>query len=149
MTPAYAAQLGLNQRPTNIGAQEINDSALKTYGMTTAGFLVEDKRGRTRFFEKTFLLADISMEVILGMPFFSFSHVDIDFKTATEELTWRTYTTTEAIPTARQVELIDKYEFVKVALDENLETFVVYIVAVEVSGMTIHPSRAKQVPLDV
>ena len=51
------------------------------------------------------------------------------------------------MPTTKQVELIDKKKFVKAALDENSETFVMYVAALEVplSGMTIHPSRVSQI----
>ena len=41
----------------------------------------------------------------------------------------------------RKVELINKYDFIKVVLDENSEIFVVYIVTLKVvasAGMTIH-----------
>ena len=41
----------------------------------------------------------------------------------------------------RKVELIDKYDFAKVVLNENSETFVVYVVALkvaELAGMIIH-----------
>lgn len=45
------------------------------------------------------------------------------------------------IPTAKQVELIDIYNFVKVALDKNFETFVIYMVALEASvAMPIYSS---------
>lgn len=144
MTPTFASKLGLPTRRTNVGAQKIDGSALQTYGMATAGFSVHDKLGRVRFFEETFLLADTSMEVILGMLFLSLSNADVQF--GVEELTWRTYAAAKAIPTARRVELIDKHEFVKAALDENSKTFVVHVSALEVQAeMTIHPSRIAQI----
>ena len=40
MTPAFAAKLGLSIRPTGIGAQKIDGSTLKTYGMVIAGFSI-------------------------------------------------------------------------------------------------------------
>ena len=85
MTLAYAAYLGLEVRVTNIGAQKINGSSLATYGMVIAAFQVVDKLGRSRFFQETFLLADISMEVVLGMLFLTFSNADVLF--AKKELT--------------------------------------------------------------
>ena len=45
------------------------------------------------------------MKVVLGMPFLAFSNADFQF--GAERLTWRSYTAAEALPTARQVELID------------------------------------------
>ena len=47
--------------------------------MFLASFQVEDKLGRTRFFQETFLLADISTEVVLGMPFLTLSNANIQF----------------------------------------------------------------------
>ncbi len=142
MTPGFAAKLGLIPRPTNVGAQIIDGSTLVTYGMALAGFSLQDSLGRVRFFEETFLLADISMEVILGMSFLSFSNADFQFGAG--ELTWRSYTVAEALPTARRRGLIDKHEFAKAALGENSETFVVHVAALEAPepAMSIHPSRA-------
>ena len=99
MTPAFAAKLGLSTQPTNVGAQKIDGSTLKTYGMTIAGFLIQDELGKIRFFVVTFLLADTSMDVILGMAFLFLSNADVQFDTG--NLTWRTYSTVEALPTTR------------------------------------------------
>ena len=81
MTPAFAARLGVSVRSTSIGAQKIDGSALKTYGIAIAGFSIQDKSGKARFFEETFFLADTSMEVVLGMPFRALSNADIQFDT--------------------------------------------------------------------
>ena len=110
--------------------------------MVLASFQVEDKLGRIRFFQETFLLADISTEVVLGMPFLTLSNADVQF--VEKELTWRSYTTTEALPTTKQVELIDKKEFAKAALDENSETFVVHVASLNLTPGT-HPDRAAQI----
>ena len=40
---------------------------------------MKDKKGNSRFFKKTFLLADISKNVILGMTFFILSNAEINF----------------------------------------------------------------------
>ena len=79
MTPAYAKKLGLRVRKTNVGAQKIDGSTLETYGMVIAGFQVEDKLGRARFFQETFLVADTSVEVVFGMPFLTLSKVKVHF----------------------------------------------------------------------
>ncbi len=98
MIPAYAKKLGLTTRKTSVGAQKIDDSPLKTYGMASARFSIQDSRGRVRFFEETFLLADTSMEVVLGMLFLSLSNANVEFAEL-GKLTWRTYTAAEALPT--------------------------------------------------
>ncbi len=82
------------------------------------------------------------MEVVLGMPFLVLNNVDFQF--GDEELTWRSYTATKALPTTSRVELIDKKEFAKVALDENSETFVVHVSALDVAESSIYSSRAAQ-----
>ena len=102
---------------------------------------MEDKLGRTRYFQETFLLADISMEVVLGMPFLTLSNADIQF--AEKELTWRSYTAAEALPTTKRVEIIDKKEFARAALDEHVEAFVVHVTSL--STMAIHPAREAQI----
>ena len=77
MTPAYAAQLGLKAQKTNIIVQKIDGSLLTTYSMFIAAFQVLDKLGHCRFFQKTFLLTNISMKVVLGMLFLNFSKTDV------------------------------------------------------------------------
>ena len=80
------------------------------------------------------------MKLILGMPFLAFSNGDIQFDT--ESFTWRSYSTAKALPTARRIELIDKYEFTKAALDKNSETFVVHVTALEALEPIVYPFRA-------
>ena len=78
-TLAYAAHIGLKVRVTDVGAQKIDESLLATYGMVITLFQVVNKLSRSRFFQETFLLADISKEVILGMLFLTFSNADVQF----------------------------------------------------------------------
>ena len=142
MSPAYAAKLGLKVQKTDIGAQKIDGSTLETFGMILADFQVEDKLGRARFFQETFLLADISTEVVPGMPFLTLSNANVQF--VEKKLTWRSYTIAEALPTTKWAKLINKKEFAKVALDENSETFVVHVASLSlVPG--IHPDREAQI----
>ena len=79
MSFAYAKRLGLKTRKTNVGAQKIDGSTLEIFGMMIADFQVEDKGGRPRFFQETFLVADIKFKIILGMPFLKFSNADVSF----------------------------------------------------------------------
>lgn len=63
-----------------------------------------------------------------------------------KKLNWRTYITTETIFTAKQVELIDKQKFIKVALDKNFKIFVIYVIALEaLAGITIYLFGTAQV----
>ena len=143
MTPAYASRLGLRARHTNVGAQKIDGSTLQTFGMVLANFRMEDKLGRTRFFQETFLLADISVEVVLGMPFLILSNTNVQF--VEKELTWRSYTTAKALPTTMRVELMNKKEFAKVALDKNSETFVVHVTSLSSTSLDVYPFRRPQI----
>ncbi len=83
-------------------------------------------------------------EAILGMPFLFLSNVDVKFAEL-GKLTWRSYTAAEALPTTSRLELIDKREFAKAAMDKNSETFVVHMSALDVAESSIHPSRAAQI----
>ena len=78
------------------------------------------------------------------MPFLTFSNADIQF--IEKEPTWKSYTAKEALPTTQRVELIDKKEFAKAALNENIKTFVVHVSFLSLrSKMTIHPARDAQI----
>ncbi len=79
MSQAFAQQLGLKIHKTNIGAQKINGTTLETYGMVVSTFSISDKDGRERFFEESFLLADVMLDIVLGMPFLTMSNADVDF----------------------------------------------------------------------
>ncbi len=145
MTPAYIAKLGLTAQKTSVGVQKIDGSPLETHGMALARFSLQDSLGRVWFFQETFLLANISMEVVLGILFLSFSNADVKFAEL-EKLTWRSYIAAEALPITSRVKLIDRREFAKTAVDGNFETFMVYVAALELpTTMPIHPSRAPQV----
>ena len=86
MTLAYAAHLGFKLRITDVDAQKIDGSSLATHSMVIAAFQVVDKLNRFWFFQETFLLANISMEDVLGMLFLIFNNADIQF--AEKKLTW-------------------------------------------------------------
>ena len=79
MIPAYTTKLGFTLRLINIDAQKIVGLPLKTHEMIIAGFSMVDKLGQIRFFKETFLLADTSMEVVLGMLFLFFSNANVEF----------------------------------------------------------------------
>ncbi len=88
------------------------------------------------------MLADTSIEVVLGMPFLSLGNADVEFAEL-GKLIWRTYTTAEASLTTSRVELINKREFARTALDKNSETFVIYVSVLKAT--TIYPFRATQI----
>ncbi len=80
MNQAFAFQLGPKIRKTNIRAQKIDGTILETYGIVVSIFSVLDKDGRERFFEKSFLLANVKPDIVFGISFLTMSNADIDFQ---------------------------------------------------------------------
>lgn len=64
----------------SIGIGKIDDSTLKMYDIVIVEFLIQDKFGIILYFEKTFLLSNTSIEVVLEMFFLALSNADIEFK---------------------------------------------------------------------
>ena len=149
--PAFAKELGLPIRSTDVGVQKIDDTTLETYGMVVAAFLMEDKANRVRFFEEIFLVANISPEVVFQIPFLTLSGADVDFLGC--ELRWKAYSTKEAPPTTRRVELVGKKKFAAAALDPEYETYVVHVGSVSSDALPsfspleldVHPSCRPQI----
>ena len=124
---------------------------LKTYEMVVVAFSVKDKANWVRFFKETFLMANVSPKVVLEMLFLTLSGANVDFLGC--ELRWRTYTTKEALPTTRRIELVGEKEFAAVAFDSELKSYVVHVgsVSSDVSPssflleLDVHFSRRPQV----
>lgn len=106
--------------------------------MVSVSFLLQDSQGRAWFFEETFLLINTSIKVVLEIFFLPFTNSNWEFDT--KKLTWRSYIVAEALLTAKKVELINKYEFVKSELTKNSNTFIVYVATLEApqSAMLMH-----------
>ena len=47
--------------------------------MVVAAFSVTDQTKKIKFFEKIFLMANVSPDVVFGMPFFTLNDINIDF----------------------------------------------------------------------
>ena len=77
--PTFAWELGLLIIPTDIKAQKINGTTLDIYGIVVAAFSVTDKANWVGFFEETFLVVNISPEIVFEMLFFTWSGANIDF----------------------------------------------------------------------
>ena len=77
------------------------------------------------------------------MPFLTLSNANIQF--AQKKLTWRFYTTAKALPTTKQIKIIDRKEFAKTALDKHVKVFVVHVTSL--LTMAIHPAREAQIAL--
>lgn len=79
--------------------------------------------------KETFLLPDISIEMVLEMFFLDLSKTNIRFDA--RSLIWRFFITTKALPTFKHVKQIDKHKFGKIALDKTSEIFVVQVAALK------------------
>ena len=144
MSQVFTYQLGFTIRKSNIGAQKIDGTTLETYGMVVSTFFVSDKDDREWFFEKSFLLADVKVEIILGIPFLTIRNADVNF--IARDLQWRSYTIGDILRTIRQVELIGKKEFAVVFLDPEYKAFIIHVATLSVdSGDEVHPSTTAQI----
>ena len=149
--PIFIRKLGLPIRTTDIGAQKIDGTMLDIFGMVVVAFSVTDKANRVRFFEETFLVANVSPEVVLEMLFLTLRSANVDF--LGRELWWKTYIVEEVLPTIRRIELVGKKEFAAAVLDSESETFVVHVASLSSDTLPsssplklyVYPSRRPQV----
>ena len=47
--------------------------------MVVSTFFVSDKNGKERFFEESFLLADVKPDIVFKMPFLTMNNANVDF----------------------------------------------------------------------
>ena len=71
------------------------------------------------------------MKIVLEILFLALSNTNIEF-IKLEKLSWRFYIAAKALSTNSRIELINKREFTRTALDENFETFVIYVTTLKV-----------------
>ena len=48
--------------------------------MVVSSFFFSDKDDQKKFFEESFLLADVKPNIMLGMPFLTMNNADVDFQ---------------------------------------------------------------------
>ena len=149
--PSFANQLGLLIKPIDVRAQKIYGTMLDTHEIIVAAFLIVDKANQIRFFEETFLVANVSLEIVFGILFLTLSSTGIDF--LGQELWWRTYTTKEALSTTRRIKLVGKKEFAAAALNPEHEIYIIYIASLKSTPLTslrstllnVYPFRRPQI----
>lgn len=61
--------MSFKAQKTNIKVPKLNDTILQTYKIIVSTFFILDKDGRIMFFKKSFLLANISLNIVLKMLF--------------------------------------------------------------------------------
>ena len=64
---------------TNIGTQKIDGTIFETYGIVVAVFSMINQINGVKFFEKTFLIVNISSDVIFEMLFLPLNSANINF----------------------------------------------------------------------
>lgn len=69
ITPSFVSNLDLSIKKLYAKAQKIDSFLLKTYEIVTVIFLIKDMLKKILFFEKTFLLATTSIEIVLEIFF--------------------------------------------------------------------------------
>lgn len=86
------------------------------------------------------------MELILEMLFLSLNNANVEFAKKPKKFIWRSYDLAKVLLTTRKVEIINKKEFVRAALNENSETFVMNFVVLEVpTAILVYLLRAAQI----
>ena len=99
-----------------------------------------DKDGKEKFFEESFLLADVKPDIVLRMPFLIMINADVNFQA--RDLQRRSYPTEDILPTTRWVELIEKKEFAAIALNPEHKTFIIYVATLSInSDNEMHSSK--------
>ena len=76
---AFAKELGLFIRLTNVVAQKIDSIILDIYKIVVVAFSITDKANQVKFFKKNFLVANVSPEIVFGILFLTLSNANIDF----------------------------------------------------------------------
>ena len=136
---AFIEKLDLKIWKTNVKAQKIDGSALKTFGLVIADFQIEDKGGKFEYFQEIFLVADTKFEVILGISFLKLSNADVLFDKRT--LMWKSYITHAVLIITEQVQLSNLQKFIIAALDVDSKTFVMHMATREWKEMPVHSKR--------
>ena len=119
---AYANICALTVLHSSVSLEAINHQQVMTHGMGLLVFGVTDQLGQQRFFEETFLIADIPHNIVLGMPFLQLANPDIDWSART--LNWRELSVQSALMTTHRIEIIEPEVFIEEALSEDTPTYV-------------------------
>lgn len=88
---------------------------LATYGIVIASFSLQNKYERDYFFEKTFLLANTNIDVVLKLLFFALSNSYLWF--VNKKLEWMSYKVQNVWAIKKKVEIIDQKIFATSALE--------------------------------
>lgn len=90
-------------------------------------FLFQNNLNKIKFFKKTFLLVNTSMELIPRMPFIWFYNANVKFAKKFERIICIIYINIELLVITNQVKSINKKKFAKVILNKNFKIFIMDI----------------------
>lgn len=76
--PSFVTKLGFCIRKTVINTQKIDNNRLTIFGKVITSFLVDNKNKKFRFFEESFLLIHISINITFEIFFLTLSNVKIN-----------------------------------------------------------------------
>lgn len=76
----FIKKFNLYIQNTDMKTQKINGSKLKIFRIVIVLFLIENKVEGSWFFEKTFLLTNINIDVTLKMSFLKLNNMRINFE---------------------------------------------------------------------
>lgn len=77
MNLVYLPKLVLHVQKTDVSAQKIDNSLQETYSMAIHNFKFVNELFSLQVHKNPFLLTDISMEIVLSLPFLNFNNADI------------------------------------------------------------------------
>ena len=97
----FAKKFGLRIRKTKIGAQKIDGSKLDTFVIVIALFSIKNIEKKSRVFKELFLLADISMDIVLSIFFIILNNVKIDSVSC--HIYYKMYTIAKVLLTTKQI----------------------------------------------
>lgn len=87
MTPTYIPKQSITTQKTSVRAQKIDELLQKAYGKALAKFLLQNSRERVCFLQKTCLLTNTSMKIMLEVLFLSPYNVNVKFAKKSEIFT--------------------------------------------------------------
>ena len=95
--------------------------------MVVSTFFISNKDIKERFFKKSFLWADVKLNIVLRMFFLTINNIDIDAQW--RDLSWRSYTTRNILLITKQIKLMEKKKFIIAVFYLKYKTCIIYIAA--------------------
>lgn len=123
----YTIKLSFYTKKIKIDMQKIDKSYSNIFKIVITNCLIKNKLESIQFFYKAFLLANISLEVVLKIFSLTFSKRNMLF--TKQKLVFRTYIAIETLLIFKRVEIIDKRKYTVMVLNADIEIFGIYITA--------------------